>query len=348
MKIKEFLKSGRWKVLTFIVVGILVFTISTNAVVGQLNQAIVHVNPVTQAVDVNDTVTVTIDVANVTDLYAFQLEVGFDPDVLRLDSIEEGDFLRSGGTTVGFDGSINNTAGTITGFFYTLIRPVPGVTGSGALATLIFTGLTNGTSDIELNNVKLVDSNIIEIPSSTTDGTVTVITPPEVYVVSLSAGWNLISTPLQPVNTGIESILDNLTERIVVTSYDTPADEWYTYDSNSSESATLNEITTGKGYWLHSEFNQNLTITGHESEADIDLYAGWNLVGYNSVTSKSVITSISSLNGSIIVSTYNPLDYSWNIFSSADFPFLNTIHEFIPGRGYWLRSDYNQTWQNDE
>ena len=174
MKNNGFLKSGRWKVLVFIVGGLLAFTIFTNTVLGQINQANVCVNPVTQTVAVYDKVTVTIRIDNTTDLYGFQLDVGFDPAVLRLDLIEEGNFLSSGGTTIGFNGSINNTKGTLTGFFYTLIQPIPGVTGSGVLANLTFTALANGTSNIELSNVKLVNSAITVIPDNSVNGSVTV------------------------------------------------------------------------------------------------------------------------------------------------------------------------------
>ena len=100
----------------------------------------------------------------------------------------------------------------------------------------------------------------------------------------------------------------------------------------------------GGGYWLYSEYEQNLTIVGYKTKEEIDLYRGWNLVGYNSLTAESISTALSSLNGTITVYAYNTSGKNWNIYNSEGLLFLNTFTEMAPGGGYWLRSDENQTW----
>ena len=75
--------------------------------------------------------------------------------------------------------------------------------------------------------------------------------------MGLHAGWNLISLPLQPVNTSIEAVLGDLDGRVLITAYNTTAGEWYVYDPDSPEDATLHEMVAGRGYWLYAEFNQN-------------------------------------------------------------------------------------------
>ena len=135
----------------------------------------VYVDPVRQTADVGDTVIVKIEVSDVTDLYVFQFDITFDPTVLEAVSISEGDFLSSHGTTTGLAGTIDNTLGTITGTTCALTGAT-GATGSGTLATITFNALADGTSNIVLSNVVLSNSSASEIPSTSEDGSVTVVT----------------------------------------------------------------------------------------------------------------------------------------------------------------------------
>ena len=164
------------------------------------------------------------------------------------------------------------------------------------------------------------------------------------YTIPLSSGWNQISTPIEPKNTSIEAVIGDLSGHVIVDTYNTPAGEWYIYDSDSPDDTTLDEIVAGKGYWLYSESGQDLIITGYKTAEAIDLYEGWNLVGYNSLTAMDIGTVLSSLNGTILVYAYNTSNNSWNIYNSEGLWFLNTFTEMFPGRGYWLRSDTDQTW----
>src|SRR5580693_6858462 len=56
------------------------------------------VGPVTNP-NVGDTFEVEVDVTGITDLYAFQFDLTFDPTLLSAVSVTEGAFLPSGGTT---------------------------------------------------------------------------------------------------------------------------------------------------------------------------------------------------------------------------------------------------------
>ncbi len=118
-----------------------------------------------------DTVTLDIDISNVSDLYAFQFDLGFDPSVLSATAITEGAFLPGGGSTLFIPGTIDNVVGTIAFTADTLISLLPGVTGSGTLATVQFNASALGTSAITLSNVFLLDSNLNPIDSNVSGGT---------------------------------------------------------------------------------------------------------------------------------------------------------------------------------
>jgi general secretion pathway protein D len=125
-------------------------------------------------------------ITDVTDLFAFEFDLAFDPTVLSTISVIEGPFLPGGGSTFFVPGSIDNTVGTITLTSGTLIGPIPGVSGSGILATINFQALALGTSPVTLSNVLLLDSNLADITASTADGTVSAVPEPSTLILLIT------------------------------------------------------------------------------------------------------------------------------------------------------------------
>lgn len=133
--------------------------------------AVLTIQPPSTSIVAGNTFAVDVNISGVSDLYAFQFDIGFAPGVLSANSVGEGSFLASGGGTSSFlPGTIDNTAGTITFNADTLIGPVPGVSGSGMLVILDFTALTAGTSPLDIANVTLLDSTLASINLTTVNG----------------------------------------------------------------------------------------------------------------------------------------------------------------------------------
>lgn len=132
------------------------------------------IQPATTTVNTTQTFSLDVAVINVTDLYAFQFDLGFDPNVLSVTNVGEGPFLPSGGSTFFIPGTIDNVGGTVSFNADTLEGPIPGVTGNGVLVTFDFTPVTAGTSTVSIFNVILLDSSGAGINTNTQDGTVTV------------------------------------------------------------------------------------------------------------------------------------------------------------------------------
>jgi general secretion pathway protein D len=120
------------------------------------------------------TFTVPVSISGVSDLFAFQFDLAFDPTILQLQSISEGSFLSSAGSTIFSPGTIDNTAGTATTTADTLTGLGPGASGSGTLADFTFQAIATGTSALTLSGVILLDSNLDDIPFTTSNGSVTV------------------------------------------------------------------------------------------------------------------------------------------------------------------------------
>jgi hypothetical protein len=131
---------------------------------------ILSIQPASTSVAPAGTFAVDVNVANVSDLFAFGFDIGFNPGTLSAVSVTEGSFLPGGGTTFFLPGVIDNTGGTIAFNADTLIGAIPGVSGTGTLATLDFTALSAGTSPINILNVGLLDSTLSPISSTTANG----------------------------------------------------------------------------------------------------------------------------------------------------------------------------------
>ena len=100
-------------------------------------------------------VIVDLNVENSLDLYGFQFDLKFDPEILIAKQVQEGNFLKKAGdNTYWMPGVINNETGTIHDILS--IRLVPGeVVGQGNLARLIFAPKQTLDNHIEFTRFQL-------------------------------------------------------------------------------------------------------------------------------------------------------------------------------------------------
>jgi hypothetical protein len=127
------------------------------------------------SVGVGNQIQYDINISNVSDLYAFQFDVIFNPKVVSFVSIDEGPFLPSGGATFFIPGTLDSFgSNTLAATGDVILSAVPGVTGDGILAILTLQGVGGGISSLDLANVLLLDSNLSSIDSTLQSGSVTV------------------------------------------------------------------------------------------------------------------------------------------------------------------------------
>ena len=90
---------------------------------------------------------VNMAVANATDLFSAPLQIKYDPKVLKLNDVVQGNLMASDGQQVTFTKNIQNDTGEAD----ITINRLPGtggVTGSGMLVTLSFTSLARGATSV--------------------------------------------------------------------------------------------------------------------------------------------------------------------------------------------------------
>ncbi len=118
----------------------------------------------TTRVHIDDTFILHINPQDVTDLAGWQSDIVFDPTVLEVISVNEGDFLKQEGETTFFQkGTIDNEVGKIRGISSIRLNG-EGVSGTGTLLSVAFSAKAIGESRLTLNNFQFGSSTGEIIP----------------------------------------------------------------------------------------------------------------------------------------------------------------------------------------
>jgi hypothetical protein len=120
--------------------------------------------------------TILISVQPATVIAGGQFNLAFDPVILSISSIAEGDlFSQNGDDTIFFDGITDNGAGTLTGAGCVVIGADNSVSGPGTLAVITcMAGPGTGTSPLTLSGVVLGNADAQSVPITIVNGTVLV------------------------------------------------------------------------------------------------------------------------------------------------------------------------------
>ncbi len=157
--------------------------------------------------------------------------------------------------------------------------------------------------------------------------------------IALRPGWNLISMPLILADTSVENVLSSISGKWeVVKWYDGLTKTWKTYRVGSSMN-TFFHIDRTMGFWLHALEFCNLTVSGEiPASTSITLYAGWNLVGYSSMTEETVSNALWGT-GADRVEVYQ-----------SESPYIReaeSTYVMKPGEGFWVRVSVDSVWVVD-
>jgi len=130
----------------------------------------VKVDPFSQTISSGSTFTISIACVPGQTIKSFELQVVFNPSLLKANSVAKGNIFKSYSTFFNA-GSIDNTKGTITNI-YDVVLGTGSTSSSGTLVTISFTAKsTSGTSSINLKNVGITN-NLGYIPITITNGSI--------------------------------------------------------------------------------------------------------------------------------------------------------------------------------
>ncbi len=134
--------------LALIAMSMLTLTFGSQTV--KANETIVSVYPETSTVWVGDTFTVDVTVSNVINLYSFQINMSFNPNIVEFLNVTEGDFLKEQSEGTSTVPPLVKEGWVL--FMWATKGQYGGVDGSGTLATVEFEVLEWGESYLNINN----------------------------------------------------------------------------------------------------------------------------------------------------------------------------------------------------
>ncbi len=210
----------------------------------------------------------------------------------------------------------------------TLDSPPPGPSSS-----IIFSPTTAPTS----GTITADDGN------GHTDETGTITVVDTTFDIPLLQGWNLISLPLEQFDENLGWALQSIEGKWdVIQTYDGLTDSWSHNSSFKPDSLNdLKSVNNSVGFWINiTEPNVNLTVWGCvPTSTSINLYAGWNLVGYPSLTAKTVSEAL-------VGTGYDAVE-GFNSTNSYRISPLVDSYMMQPGEGYWIHVPVDTVWVVD-
>ena len=148
------------------------------------------------------------------------------------------------------------------------------------------------------------------------------------YSLQLHTGWNLISIPLVPEDSDIDSVFSSISGNYSVVWTTTSTGGW---KSSNQAFGRLTDITVDKGYLIYMTAPDTLVIEGTKPASTIiDLASGWNLVGYPSQTTRSITDVLSGVSYGVVWTTT-----STGGWKSSDQAF-GRLTDMSPGNGYMI------------
>jgi len=173
--------------------------------------------------------------------------------------------------------------------------------------------------------------------------------------ITLDEKWNLISLPLVPFDTDIETLLasldsealdaDGLDDLISIWGYDRCSDTWSVYGNGQS---SLTDMVDGASYWVRMSYpmagNYTWWVWGTEKAmppAAPSAYAmceGWNMFGFTSLLDENSDDYLWNFGGA--GEPEYPLIYGWDNtgdWTTSDWLLVDpTIPDsMLTGQGYW-------------
>jgi len=181
---------------------LIILTVGTAGPVKAQGATTVKISPSSAFVAPNATVTVTIQIENINNLFGAEVHLTFDPALLEVVDADAG----TAGIQIAHGGLLSpdfvaqNLVDASAGRIDYAISQMPTHTpasGSGSLANITFKGKAAGTSSIAFTTVLLADTNGAQIAAITSNGTIEVTAAGPTATVTPSVTPSVTPTPTQ-------------------------------------------------------------------------------------------------------------------------------------------------------
>jgi hypothetical protein len=271
-------------------------------------------------------------------------------------NLETYDLTSFAGQSVKFGFQLVSDGGTtLLGWYiddFEITSMIPTETLVWATTTRLSTILPSGGSDSLDWNQKIITGGPHKLYMSTPLGgdqnpandltTVTFDIDPTKWRNMVTPVATLVSSPLTLTETNIANIVAPSAPALTsVRTYDTVAGTWLGYDP-AKPANSLSSVDHKLGMWVTNPSGGYIDFTGSIPgvTVDIQLEIGWNLVGYPSMTDRTVTDALSTI-------TYDRIE-GFDATGPYHLKQLTGNDWMTAGQGYWiLISSSPQTWSVD-
>lgn len=167
---------------------------------------------------------------------------------------------------------------------------------------------------------------------------------PEVAHIALGEHYNLVSIPVVPGDTSLGAVLSSVEGRYTkVYAYVDGA--WKQYIVGAPPFVnTLTNLDEKRGFWIYMSSSATLSVPGaRPGTTYIPLRPGPNLVGFPRAAAQPIAEALASIAGKY-TKVYAYVEGAWKQHIVGAPPFVNTLTELEPGRGYWIYVTEATTW----
>lgn len=158
------------------------------------------------------------------------------------------------------------------------------------------------------------------------------------FTRQLSEGPKLVSIPLVQSDESIGTVLQTLHWDKTWT-YNSSVNEWKWYMKFKPCRGQLKKVNHLMGLWVNVTQDSNLTVAGLvPSSTNIQLFAGWNLVGLPSFNATYVVADLKAETGATRVEAFDPNTSPYFLKEMQDSDIL------LAGEGYWVYVPSDVVW----
>jgi hypothetical protein len=164
------------------------------------------------------------------------------------------------------------------------------------------------------------------------------------HQIDLEEGWNLLSFPLIVADTSVLAVLSSIAGSWdIVQAFDASdkADHWKMYATFKPPPLNdLQNIDNTMGFWLHMLSPATLNVTGlPPTSMFIQMYAGWNLIGYPSLDNTRTIVDV------LFETGYDKPVEGYDENAPYLLSPLPDTYIMTPGEGYWVHVPSDVFWE---
>lgn len=175
-------------------------------------------------------------------------------------------------------------------------------------------------------------------------GFLTLVRPAISASIVLHPGWNLVASPLIPVDSSPPAAFSTIAGQYdLVYAYDAcdSADPWKKFDPQAPPMANdLPAVTVERGLWIRATAATTWVVTGTQpAQFTVPLCAGQNLIAYPSPAAAALPAALASISGSYTqIYAYDAADTAnpWRSFDPEAPAFVNDLTALGPTQGYWI------------